>query len=454
MSENPLLRRSSYGPTSPEIGSRGTNTRRKIVDVSLKLFGELGFFNTSVDAIAKEVGVSRATLYQYFPGKDEIFLELMDECGSALLRVTRRIGALGPTDTGFDNLNWWLGEWSWVFERYSTMFVQWANVATTESVVQPEIDRFVGRYQRQLADRLADTDLGGLDPEAAAMAMMAVVHRVNLYLHTDRAHGRSIESVVDALSVFLQLMFFPDTPPSVFDTLPLRVDSRQIVSIPLPPAATGLSIDERTRGLSNRARRTVERLVAAGAAQFAARGYFRANVDDIVAAAGYARGTFYKYFNEKQDLLLTVCAEAAAHALVLDGELRRLAPPSADPAGLRAWLSGFVGFETQFGGSIDVWTEHAAESPLVADLGAYGEAMTDTAILDFLCTVDRQGYPFDPIGAVLVFRAILERLARAAQEIESPLTHEQVVDLMATMIERGFFSHSRDRSVSAPVDGD
>ncbi|WP_330255061.1 TetR/AcrR family transcriptional regulator [Nocardia sp. NBC_00565] len=453
MSENRSLRRASYGPSSPEIGSRGTNTRRKIVDVSLRLFGELGFFNTSVDAIAKEAGVSRATLYQYFPGKDEIFLELMDECGSALLRVTRRIGALGPTPTGFDNLNWWLGEWSWVFERYSTMFVQWANVAATESVVQPEIDRFVGRYQHQLAGRLANTDLGGLDPESAAMAMMAVVHRVNLYLHTDRAHGRSIESVVDALSVFLQLMFFPDTPPSVFDTLPLRVDSAQVISIPHPPAASGLSIEERTSGISKRARQTVERLVAAGATQFAARGYYRANVDDIVAAAGYARGTFYKYFNEKQDLLLTVCAEAAARALVLDDELRQLAPPSTDRATLRAWLSSFVQFETQFGGSIDVWTERTAERSLVADLGVYGEAMTDSAILDYLSTVDRPGFPFDPIGAVLVFRAILERLARASQEIETPLTHDQVVDLMATIIERGFFSHSRDRTATlAPED--
>ncbi|PPJ16390.1 TetR family transcriptional regulator [Nocardia nova] len=443
MSENRILRRASYGPSSPEIGTRGTTTRRKIVDVSLVLFGELGFFNTSVDAIAKAAGVSRATLYQYFPGKDEIFLELMDECGSALLRVTRRIGPLGPTPTGFDNLNWWLGEWSWVFERYSTMFVQWANVAATESVVQPEIDRFVGKYQHQLANRLADAELDGLDPEFAAMAMMAVVHRVNLYLHTDRAHGRSIESVVDALSVFLQLVFFPDTPANVFDTLPLRVDSAQVITIPPIPSARGITIEERTRDLSTRARRTVERLVAAGAAQFAARGYHRANVDDIVAAAGYARGTFYKYFNEKQDLLLTVSAEAGATAITLGDELRHLRPPAADPAAFRGWLSRFVEFEAEFGGVIDVWTERGTERSLVADLGTYGEAMTDSAILDFLSTVERPDIPFDPIASVLIFRAIMERLARASQEIETPLDPEQIVDLMSAVIERGFFSRTR-----------
>ena len=75
--------------------------------------------------------MSRATLYQYFKGKDEIFLELLNECGSALFRVVRRIGPLGPDAVGFDNLNWWLGEWSWVFEKYSTMFIQWTAIASS-----------------------------------------------------------------------------------------------------------------------------------------------------------------------------------------------------------------------------------------------------------------------------------------------------------------------------------
>ena len=76
MPEAPIVRRSSYGPTSPEVGARGASTRRRITEVSLELFGKLGFFDTSVDAIAKAAGVSRATLYQYFQGKEEIFLEL------------------------------------------------------------------------------------------------------------------------------------------------------------------------------------------------------------------------------------------------------------------------------------------------------------------------------------------------------------------------------------------
>lgn len=66
MSEASIVRRASYGPSSPAIGARGASTRTRITEVSLELFGRLGYFDTSVDAIAKAAGVSRATLYQYF----------------------------------------------------------------------------------------------------------------------------------------------------------------------------------------------------------------------------------------------------------------------------------------------------------------------------------------------------------------------------------------------------
>ena len=111
-SENETFRREGYGPTSPAVGERGARTRQRIVEETLRLFEAQGFHATSVDGIAKAAGTSRSTLYQYFESKEQIFVELLDECGSALMRVVRRIGPLGPTRLGFDNLHWWLGEWA------------------------------------------------------------------------------------------------------------------------------------------------------------------------------------------------------------------------------------------------------------------------------------------------------------------------------------------------------
>jgi AcrR family transcriptional regulator len=82
------------------VGRRGAQTRRRIVAETMKLFETHGFHRTSVESIAKAVGTSRATLYQYFGSKEQIFLELLDECGAAMMRVVRRLGPLGPTLEG------------------------------------------------------------------------------------------------------------------------------------------------------------------------------------------------------------------------------------------------------------------------------------------------------------------------------------------------------------------
>jgi len=133
-SENETFRREGYGPSSLAVGERGARTRQRIVEETLRLFETQGFHATSVEGIAKAAGTSRSTLYQYFESKEQIFVELLDECGSALMRVVRRIGPLGPTRLGFDNLHWWLGEWAYVYDKYATMFVQWASVTASDRV--------------------------------------------------------------------------------------------------------------------------------------------------------------------------------------------------------------------------------------------------------------------------------------------------------------------------------
>jgi len=53
-------------------------TKKKILDVSLRLFREQGLVRTKVDDIVKESGISRATFYNYFHSKDEIFFCLIE----------------------------------------------------------------------------------------------------------------------------------------------------------------------------------------------------------------------------------------------------------------------------------------------------------------------------------------------------------------------------------------
>jgi AcrR family transcriptional regulator len=58
---------------------RGEATRAHLVDVATRLFAAHGYDATSIKAVLAESGVSRGSLYHHFPGKDALFLAVMED---------------------------------------------------------------------------------------------------------------------------------------------------------------------------------------------------------------------------------------------------------------------------------------------------------------------------------------------------------------------------------------
>lgn len=54
-------------------------TRKAIIESAVQLFTEKGFEKTSIENIAKQAGIGKATVYTYFATKDEIFLTFCDD---------------------------------------------------------------------------------------------------------------------------------------------------------------------------------------------------------------------------------------------------------------------------------------------------------------------------------------------------------------------------------------
>lgn len=53
--------------------------RRQVLDAAASLFMAHGYGPTSMDAVARAAGVSKATLYAYFSGKDALFAAIVGE---------------------------------------------------------------------------------------------------------------------------------------------------------------------------------------------------------------------------------------------------------------------------------------------------------------------------------------------------------------------------------------
>src|SRR5436189_2517004 len=64
-------------------------TRQAIADAAMRLFVERGFDHVTVAEVAEAVGVSDKTVFNYFPTKEDLFFDEVDEREAALLAAIR-----------------------------------------------------------------------------------------------------------------------------------------------------------------------------------------------------------------------------------------------------------------------------------------------------------------------------------------------------------------------------
>lgn len=72
---------------------------QEIVDAALAVFGERGFAAARLEDVAGRAGVSKGTLYLYFPNKEELFKAVVREAILPNLEMAERLlaGAQGPS---------------------------------------------------------------------------------------------------------------------------------------------------------------------------------------------------------------------------------------------------------------------------------------------------------------------------------------------------------------------
>lgn len=72
----------------------------QVAEAALRLFARYGYKRTSMDDIAREAGLARATLYLHFKGKDEVFRAMLAGLGRHVETRCREVLALeGPFGT-------------------------------------------------------------------------------------------------------------------------------------------------------------------------------------------------------------------------------------------------------------------------------------------------------------------------------------------------------------------
>ena len=87
-----------HAPTSHEPRWRRLPEERprQILDAALEVFGERGLAGAKLDEIARRAGVSKGTIYLYFPNKEELFREMIRQTVVARIEAGERESANFP----------------------------------------------------------------------------------------------------------------------------------------------------------------------------------------------------------------------------------------------------------------------------------------------------------------------------------------------------------------------
>jgi AcrR family transcriptional regulator len=430
VTDQAFTRRTSYGPTSPTVGSRGARTRQQIVEAALQCFREKGFHATAVEDIATLAETSRATLYQYFESKDAIFIELMYESGGELVRLLDELGPLGPSREGFASLQRWLADFAGVFDRYSSMFVEWANVNSPKAALRPKLARFVDFHAERFGEQLRTGGFPADDAATAAIMVLAVVGRFHYVRHVYRP-GLTQRQLHQSLSVAIQLYLFPTTPDKVLASAGATASDADVERAPIADIGPLASLPRRNtikvpapfKGLSPQSASTVRELLDAAARVFASNGYAATNIDQIVTEADLARGTFYRYFSDKLELITALAWEAAAEMCPL---FDRLPAAVADRSQLEAWLHEFLDIHRRYTGVMRAWSEGYPIEPQLLTPAADVIASMSVAITSTFGPP--RPYPLDRRAAGMLLVGALEHFPNETSGCANEPTAEQIVD--------------------------
>jgi len=150
----------------------------QIIEAALQVFGERGLANARLQDIAERAGVSKGTIYLYFPNKEELFREMIRQTAVAAIERAERAETHGTPTSQL--LAFMKGYWAFV---RSPDFITIYRLVLAELHQCPDLAKFfsgevVARGQKLLSGIIKKgVDAGEfreIDPMVAARMLVAL----------------------------------------------------------------------------------------------------------------------------------------------------------------------------------------------------------------------------------------------------------------------------------------
>ncbi|NVJ02886.1 TetR/AcrR family transcriptional regulator [Myxococcus sp. AM009] len=157
------------GPVTP----RGQKTRAKLLKAAESVFGEKGYERASIADITRKGGVALGTFYVYFPDKQSIFVEVVDELGTRLRRLIAE--SVADCEHRVDVERQGLRTFFQFVRQHPNLYrvVRQAEFVD-EACYRRYYDRFARGYVSGLTRAMEAGEVRRMDPEALAYCLMGI----------------------------------------------------------------------------------------------------------------------------------------------------------------------------------------------------------------------------------------------------------------------------------------
>ena len=185
---------------------------RQILDAAFAVFAERGLAAARLEDIARRAGLSKGTIYLYFPNKEELFREVVR---STVIAFIERGEALVVTEPDPQKalLTWMEGYWTWL---RSPVFPAMHRLVNSELHSFPDLAAFyvsevIERAQLLLSEMferaMARGQLRRMNPLVAARMLSALFITHALWYH-QRDYFKSFKNDAPADEMLAQIREF------------------------------------------------------------------------------------------------------------------------------------------------------------------------------------------------------------------------------------------------------
>ncbi len=174
--------------TANPISNKAKATRKRILEAAANVFASKGYHETRVDDIVDASSSSKGSVYAYFPGKQQIFLALVDQFADLMER--RLMEAIAEEDDGVKRVDAALKACLAAFGKYrglaKILLVQAVGLGSIFEEKRLEIhDRFSSLIETHLNQAVAEGDIPLIDTQVVSYAWMGAINEVMIrWVHT------------------------------------------------------------------------------------------------------------------------------------------------------------------------------------------------------------------------------------------------------------------------------